>query len=200
MMFDEEGTTRTKLISHLGFSLPSVEQDQAVNGLSSDLNGIELEDTAVHAREPEESNEAAAFAMDNGEDFFNNFPAKPDTPVSTSATDFMPPDTDFAAKEEETQEMPEEEEDESSDRVFDDAIQRALVVGDYKEAVDQCISANKMADALVIAHVGGTALWESTREKYLKMSSAPFMKVCKCFLTLYVGECHLHPCLWSTSL
>ncbi|KAL0806033.1 hypothetical protein Bca101_098524 [Brassica carinata] len=176
MMFDEEGTTRTKLISHLGFSLPSVEQDQAVNGLSSDLNGVELEDTAVHAREPEESNEAAAFAMDNGEDFFNNFPAKPDTPVSTSATDFMPPDTDFTAKEEETEEMPEEE-DESSDRVFDDAIQRALVVGDYKEAVDQCISANKMADALVIAHVGGTALWESTREKYLKMSSAPFMKV-----------------------
>ncbi|KAF2608163.1 hypothetical protein F2Q68_00045260 [Brassica cretica] len=176
MMFDEEGTTRTKLISHLGFSLPSVEQDQAVNGLSSDLNGIELEDTAVHAREPEESNEAAAFAMDNGEDFFNNFPAKPDTPVSTSATDFMPPDTDFTAKEEETEEVPEEE-DESSDRVFDDAIQRALVVGDYKEAVDQCISANKMADALVIAHVGGTALWESTREKYLKMSSAPFMKV-----------------------
>ncbi|KAJ0256748.1 WD40 repeat-containing protein [Hirschfeldia incana] len=182
MMFDEEGTTRTKLISHLGFSLPSVEKDEAVNGISSDLNGIELEDTTVHAREPEESNEANAFAMDNGEDFFDNFPAKPDTPVSTSATDFMPPDTDFAAKEEETQEMPEEE-DESYDRVFDDAIQRALVVGDYKEAVDQCISANKMADALVIAHVGGIALWESTREKYLKMNSAPFMKVVAAMVT-----------------
>ncbi|KAL1197597.1 transport protein SEC31-like protein B [Cardamine amara subsp. amara] len=176
IMFEEEGSTRTKLINHLGFSLPSEENDQAVNGLSSDLNGIGLEDTVAHALEPEDSNEAAAFAMDNGEDFFNNFPAKPDTPVSTSAKDFTPPDTDFGAKSEETQEMPEEEE-ESSDPVFDDAIQRALVVGDYKEAVDQCISANKMADALVIAHVGGTALWESTREKYLKTSSAPYMKV-----------------------
>uniref|UniRef100_A0A1J3JSN5 Protein transport protein SEC31-like protein B n=1 Tax=Noccaea caerulescens TaxID=107243 RepID=A0A1J3JSN5_NOCCA len=176
IMFEEEGTSRTKLISHLGFSLPSQEKDQTVNGLSSDLNGIGLEDTAAHAPEPEDSNEAAAFAMDNGEDFFNNFPAKPDTPVSASAKEFMPPDTDFAAKVEEPQEMPEDEE-ESSDTVFDDAIQRALVVGDYKEAVDQCISANKMADALVIAHVGGTALWESTREKYLKTSSAPYMKV-----------------------
>ncbi|CAH2062951.1 unnamed protein product [Thlaspi arvense] len=176
IMFEEEGTTRTKLISHLGFSLPSEEKEQAVNGLSSDLNGIGLEDTAALAPEPEESNEAAAFAMDNGEDFFNNFPAKPDTPVSASAKDFMPPETDFAAKVDETQETPEEEE-ESSDPVFDDAIQRALVVGNYKEAVDQCISANKMADALVIAHVGGTALWESTRERYWKTSSAPYMKV-----------------------
>ncbi|XP_048609777.1 protein transport protein SEC31 homolog B isoform X1 [Brassica napus] len=177
IMFEDEETTRTKLISHLGFSLPSVEKDQAVEGLSSDLNGIGLEDTAAHALEPLETNEAAAFAMDNGEDFFNNFPAKPDTPVSSaSAKDFTPPETDFTGKLEETQEMPEEEE-ESSDLVFDDAIQRALVVGDYKEAVDQCISAKKMADALVIAHVGGTSLWESTREKYLKTSRAPYMKV-----------------------
>ena len=36
---------------------------------------------------------------------------------------------------------------------FDDAVQRALIVGDYKGAVAQCISANKMADVLVIANV-----------------------------------------------
>ncbi|KAH0912648.1 hypothetical protein HID58_035969 [Brassica napus] len=173
IMFEEEGTTRTKLISHLGFSLPSVEKDHAVDGLSSDLNGIGLEDTAP---EPVKINEAAAFAMDNGEDFFDNFPSKPDTPVSTSSKDFMLPETDSSAKVEETQEIPEEEE-EDSDKVFDDAIQRALVVGNYNEAVDQCISANKMADALVIAHVGGTSLWESTREKYLKTSGAPYMKI-----------------------
>ncbi|CAN6906040.1 unnamed protein product [Brassica oleracea] len=174
IMFEEEGTTREKLISHLGFSLPSVEKDHAVDGLSSDLNDIGLEDSAP---EPVKINEAAAFAMDNGEDFFDNFPSKPDTPVSTSSKDFMPPDTDSSAKVEETQEIPEEEEEEGSDKVFDDAIQRALVVGNYNEAVDQCISANKMADALVIAHVGGTALWESTREKYLKTSGAPYMKI-----------------------
>ncbi|CAN8280575.1 unnamed protein product [Cochlearia groenlandica] len=176
IMFEEEETSRTKLMNHLGFSLPSQEKDQTVDGISSDLNGIGLENIVARAPEPEDNNESPAFAADNGEDFFNNLPSKPDTPVSTSAKDFMPPEIDFAAKIEDTLEMPEEEE-ESSDPVFDDAIQRALVVGNYKEAVDQCITANKMADALVIAHVGGTALWESTRDKYLKTSSAPYMKV-----------------------
>jgi protein transport protein SEC31 len=52
-----------------------------------------------------------------------------------------------------------------------------LVLGDYKEAVAQCITANKLADALVIAHVGGTSLWEKTRDQYLKMSSSPYLKV-----------------------
>ncbi|CAH8357318.1 unnamed protein product [Eruca vesicaria subsp. sativa] len=71
----------------------------------------------------------------------------------------------------------EETQQESSDPLLDEAIQRSLIVGDYKEAVAHCLSANKMADALVIAHVGGTTLWESTLDKYLKMSNAPYMKV-----------------------
>ena len=53
---------------------------------------------------------------------------------------------------------------------FDDAVQSALIVGDYKGAVALCISANKMVDALVIAHVGGASLWESTRDQYFKIS------------------------------
>lgn len=76
----------------------------------------------------------------------------------------------------EPQQMPEQEE-ESSDPTFDDAIQRLLIMGDYKKAMAQCFTANKMADALVIAQVGGTTLWESTRDKYLRMNNAPYMKV-----------------------
>jgi protein transport protein SEC31 len=34
-----------------------------------------------------------------------------------------------------------------------------------------------MADALVIAHAGGPALWESTRNQYLKNSVSPYLKV-----------------------
>lgn len=113
-MLEEDGNAKTKLRTHLGFSLPSEDQkDQDVN-------------------EPH-----ATYSSENVE---------------------------------ETQQ-------ESSDLSFDDAIQRSLVVGDYKEAVAHCLSANKMADALVIAHVGGTTLWESTLDKYLKMSNAPYMKV-----------------------
>lgn len=91
---------RIKLISHLGFGLRSGEKDQAVNGCSSDLNGIGLEDTTVHAVKAE---------------------------------------TNFVANVEETHERSEEEE-ESFGLDFNDAIQSALFVGDYKEGVDQCKS------------------------------------------------------------
>ena len=67
--------------------------------------------------------------------------------------------------------------EESTDPAFDDAVQSALIVGDYKGAVAQCISANKMADALVIANVGGASLWESTRDQYFKISRSPYLKV-----------------------
>ncbi|KAI3827008.1 hypothetical protein L1987_01069 [Smallanthus sonchifolius] len=64
-----------------------------------------------------------------------------------------------------------------ADNSFDDAIQRMLVVGDYKGAVAQCIAANMMADALVIAQVGGSSLWETTRDHYLKHNTSPYLKV-----------------------
>lgn len=110
-MLEEDGNAKTKLRTHLGFSLPSEDQ----------------KDQEPHA-------------------------------------------TYFSENVEETQK-------ESSDSLFEDAIQRSLIVGDYKEAVAHCLSANKMADALVIAHVGGITLWQSTLDKYLKMSNAPYMKV-----------------------
>ena len=67
--------------------------------------------------------------------------------------------------------------EESTDPPFDDAVQSALIVGDYKGAVARCISANKMADALVIANVGGASLWERTRDQYFKISRSPYLKV-----------------------
>lgn len=123
-MLEEDGNAKTKLRTHLGFSLPSDEKDQTVN--------------EPHA-------------------------------------------TCSSTNEEETKKMPEPE-GESYDPTFDDAIQRSLIVGDYKGAVAQCLSANKMADVLVIAHVGGTELWESTRDKYMRMSNAPYMKVYQLYL------------------
>ncbi|EOA37540.1 hypothetical protein CARUB_v10011773mg [Capsella rubella] len=126
IMLDEDGTAKSKLRTHLGFSLKSGENDQLVN-----------------------------------------------EPHATSSSEIV----------EETQQVSEGEEEEEEEEISDhptfddDAIQRSLIVGDYKEAVALCLSANKMADALVIAHIGGTRLWESTRDRYLKMSNASYMKI-----------------------
>ena len=113
-------------------------------------------------------------ATDNGEDFFNNLPSpKADTPLSTFGYNSLVRDAPIVDQEQQELDGLEE----SVDPSFDECIQHALVVGDYKGAVAKCIAANKMADALVIAHAGGDSLWQSTRDQYLKISHAPYLKV-----------------------
>ncbi|GAB4828035.1 Protein transport protein Sec31B [Ancistrocladus abbreviatus] len=174
VMFEDDGMARTKLLTHLGFNVPQEAKDTAENELTEQVNTFGLENVADNAGYAEEK-QAAVFSYDNGEDFFNNLPSpKADTPVSTSGNNFDAGETistdDHAQEEFDAHE-------ESPDVAFADAVQRALVVGDYKCAVVQCIAANKMADALVIAHVGGASLWESTRDQYLKLSHSPYLRV-----------------------
>ncbi|KAJ0977981.1 hypothetical protein J5N97_013455 [Dioscorea zingiberensis] len=155
VMFEEEGTARSKLLAHLGFNVND-ESGNASNGIEKKLSGtLGLEDVG----------ESNVFPVDNDEDFFNNIQH-----LVGSLSDNDVPNGKEIVKE------PEELLD-SSEHTTDDNIQRALVVGDYKGAVLQCISANKMADALVIANLGGSFLWESTRDQYLKKSLSPYLKV-----------------------
>ncbi|TYG93116.1 hypothetical protein ES288_A11G085100v1 [Gossypium darwinii] len=175
VMFEDDGTVRTKLLMHLGFILTAEEKDTVQDDHSWRVNETTHEDKVEEKRGYGGEKEATLFAADNGEDFFNNLPSpKADTPVSTSENSFAVespvPGADLIPQESDGLE-------ESADASFDDAVQRALVVGDYKGAVEQCIAANKISDALVIAHVGGSSLWESTCDQYLKMSRSPYLKV-----------------------
>ncbi|PON84807.1 Guanine nucleotide-binding protein, beta subunit [Trema orientale] len=175
VMFEDDGTARTKLLTHLGFSIPEVAKPDVQDELSKEVNALGLEETTADEVGFEGGKEATVFPTDNGEDFFNNLPSpKADTPLSTSGDKFVVgdtiPSTDQVQQESEVLE-------ESADPSFDESVQHALVVGDYKGAVAKCISANKMADALVIAHAGGDSLWESTRDQYLKKSRSPYLKV-----------------------
>lgn len=176
VMFEDDGTARTKLLSHLGFSLPEEVKDSVVqDDIAQQIDALGIEEKVDDTSAAVDNKETGVFSYDNGEDFFNNLPSpKTDTPVSTSANHFAGEAT--VPGEDHLQEDLHEQEG-TFDPAFDDAVQRALVVGDYKGAVAQCISANRMADALVIAHVGGASLWESTRDQYLKKNRSPYLKV-----------------------
>ncbi|KAF5764569.1 putative transcription factor WD40-like family [Helianthus annuus] len=169
VMFEDDGTARTKLLNHLGFTLPAEvnETNQTTeDDLSHDMSSLNLKQHEVITE---------GFVADNGEDFFNNLPSpKVDTPGSTSVNKFGT-EGSVADVEESTKES--ESLDGVTDFSFDDAVQRALVVGDYKGAVALCVAANKMADALVIAQVGGASLWETTRDQYLRKNHSPYLKV-----------------------
>ncbi|XP_059651913.1 protein transport protein SEC31 homolog B-like [Cornus florida] len=182
VMFEDDGTARTKLLNHLGFSLPTEGKD-TVEDISQELSGLGPKEMLADQEGHVGNKETTLFPSDNGEDFFNNLPSpKADTPLSTSGDNFVVgasvPDGEEMQQETNVQ----KESVESTDPSFDDAIQRTLVVGDYKGAVEKCISAKKMADALVISHLGGSFLWESTRDQYLKMTHSPYLKVVSAML------------------
>ncbi|XP_042061380.1 protein transport protein SEC31 homolog B-like [Salvia splendens] len=171
VMFNEDGTARSRLLSHLGFSPPIEESNSELNDVTEHVDALSLDESKAIKTGVSGYKESALFATDNGEDFFNNLPSpKADTPVATSKDEVVGDSVKESHQEIDGRE-------DSSDPSFDDAVQRALVVGDYKGAVAQCNSANRLADALVIAHVGGVSLWESTRDQYLRTSLSPYLKV-----------------------
>ncbi|CAH9113742.1 unnamed protein product [Cuscuta epithymum] len=172
VMFEDDGTARTKLLSHLGFSVPVEKENNVENEISEQVSAFGFGEGLAGKEGDNVKKDTMMQLIDNGEDFFNNLPSpRVDTP-SSSANNF---DTNEAALG--WDEAPDINGSDHSDTSFDDAVQRVLVVGDYKAAVSLCISANKMADALVIAHVGGTSLWENTRDKYLKTSRSSYLKI-----------------------
>lgn len=179
MMFDEEGAARTKLLDHLGFSAPESQTVDSTNDLVKSLeDSLSFDNNSSTFPEARDSQ----FLVDNGDEFFNN-------PQTTSEDTLV---SEESSSSNETEQVKKDEEQKiaevPSDPSVDESIQRALVVGDYKAAVAQCAAANRMADALVIAHVGGPSLWESTRNLYLKNSVSSYLKVLSCVLFYLINQ------------
>lgn len=192
VMFTEDGTARSKLLAHLGFTLPVEETKSISNEVSEQVNSLSTDESMTNKEGISGNKESSLYTADSGEDFFNNLPSpKVDTPMSTSNDEFVAGDSIT----EHQQEMNGQEE--SYDPSFDDVVQCALVVGDYKKAVAQCISANRLADALVIAHVGGATLWEHTRDQYLRSSRSSYLKVISFCKFVQVSSCFL---MWRSFL
>ncbi|KAF8403760.1 hypothetical protein HHK36_011865 [Tetracentron sinense] len=176
VMFEDEGTARTKLLSHLGFNVHIEGNDNIQDDLSQEINAVSLDKSVTEKAGFVGEKEAIVSPTDNGDDFFNNLQSpKADLNLSPSGDNFVVESDTVPSGGQMPLELDGHEE--STDSSFDDSIQHSLVVGDYKGAVAQCISANRMADALVIAHVGGSSLWESTRDQYLKKSHSSYLKV-----------------------
>ncbi|KAJ6356743.1 hypothetical protein OIU78_004778 [Salix suchowensis] len=86
VMFEEDGTARTRMLAHLGFSIPVEEKDVVPeDNLTKEINSIRLNDTPADEMGYENNQEATIFSADDGEDFFNNLPSpKADTSLVPS--------------------------------------------------------------------------------------------------------------------
>ncbi|KAG0569564.1 hypothetical protein M758_6G095900 [Ceratodon purpureus] len=185
IMFDEEA--RKQLLAHFGFStvdLEKPEEQQEEEPLSEDLASLGLKESSAPVEEPKPAPVISVAddileGPDDGEDFFDRLET-PQTPTEPSAPSVETDDVEESAKEDDeavTTEPVTEETKDDGDNETDEAIQRALVAGDFKGAVDICLGAGRVADALVMAAVGGTSLWEETQQEYFRRTKRPYLKV-----------------------
>ncbi|WVF69534.1 hypothetical protein IAT40_004312 [Kwoniella sp. CBS 6097] len=67
----------------------------------------------------------------------------------------------------------------------DKLITQALVMGDFKSAVDLCLASERFADALLLAVRGGPELLQSTQKAYFarRTTSLPFLRVFQSIVT-----------------
>jgi len=59
----------------------------------------------------------------------------------------------------------------------DPVVVRALLHGNFEQAVARCLSLGRVADALVLAAAGGQDLWVATRDTYLWSKGGVFAQV-----------------------
>jgi hypothetical protein len=56
-------------------------------------------------------------------------------------------------------------------------IRQALVVGNFAAAVDCCLEAGLMVEALLLAQCGESALWQKAQEAFFAKAKRPFLKI-----------------------
>eukprot|EP00249_Psilotum_nudum_P022019 c28342_g1_i1 orf=734-3148(-) len=182
VMFDDNA--RRSLLCHLGFAVKQSEignlqeaQDNHEVCRAEVLEKLKLDDGAV-----ENNVDDSAFSSvpllaahgdntDDGSDFFNNL----DTPKGNVSPQLGSTQVKESADSSSVWEVEHEGDVDEDDS--DREIQLALVVGDFKGAVEYCLSANRLADALVLAHVGGSELWAKALSECLKRNCRPYRKV-----------------------
>lgn len=50
-------------------------------------------------------------------------------------------------------------------------------MGNYDGAVDTCLKVGRLADALLIANIGGAELFKKTMNRYMRRNPRPYMAV-----------------------
>jgi len=172
LLFEDDA--RRQLMDHLGFQ--KAEEPEAVETPTPTPPAS----PSPAAAPPAAEEPAAPPPEEDAAGFFDNLaesPMKPASPPPEKAAEKVEDKVDELAKAvDEIELTPEEAESEAS-------LQAALVVGDYKTAVDVCLNSGRMADALMLASMGGDDLWQHAQKVYMQKAPRPYMKVIKALLS-----------------
>lgn len=164
-----EDDARRQLLAKLGFSEALLAQGSGASlaavaeTLASAADKLSMADgiTKPSIQVPGED-----LTAQDDPNFFDNLPEQrpPPPPVPVA------PGTEEADKEEPIA-IPD------VNNEHEEEIQRALFVGNYEAAVEGCLRAARMADALLIANIGGADLYKRTMQRYMQRNPKPYMQV-----------------------
>ncbi|CAM6099177.1 unnamed protein product [Calypogeia fissa] len=179
VMFDDDA--RRKLLTHLNFDVAPTESETQDSEERVESDEAEPAQSSIISEGTPEINVPQLSPLDTNtaslgaeEDFFDN--------IQTPKT----PEYRVERLEELTLEPTTNDGDISTEPVFEgegeggeteEAVQRALVVGDFKTAVQHCLASNRIADALILAYVGSPTLWAATQDDYIKKTGRPYLKI-----------------------
>ena len=147
LMFSNDA--KNQLLTQLGFDPADLPRPEAAA-----MNGDEPEKHPMLETGPQDSGVNAAM------DFFENLA---DEDVTSPKAEPVAPETSPKKQE-------------MTAGVNEDEIQKALLVRNYEAAVESCLKAGRDADALLIAHVAGTSLFERVTKRY-PLSPLPFTTI-----------------------
>ncbi|KAG6544223.1 hypothetical protein Mapa_014326 [Marchantia paleacea] len=175
-----EDDARKKLLAHLNFDVqPAENEDDRRPDESEDPIPVNSESPEGDCEpSPSPADEDVQQASEAGEDdFFDKIltPKKSDG-VPTGGLSDLTLDSD-GIEVDASQGPATEGEDVDNLIESEEAIQRALIVGDFALAVKHCMTANRMADALIIARLGEATLWEKTQNAYIKKTGRSYLKI-----------------------
>uniref|UniRef100_A0A7S3PXW7 WW domain-containing protein n=1 Tax=Chaetoceros debilis TaxID=122233 RepID=A0A7S3PXW7_9STRA len=86
----------------------------------------------------------------------------------------------------------------------EDAVSKALFVGNFEAAVECCIRSGNLADALVLASCGGAELWAKTQSQYFASETGkrPFLSIVSAVMHNKLDEftASSYPSSWAETL
>ena len=159
---------RRTLLKTLGHEPPTPEEVataedvREVEGAAERLDGLALKEGDAPGDGPAEEGD--------GSDFFDSLPEK-----SGSVPPSPKPQGNGQQRQGFRTEAPELQDEDLDQSELE--IQNAIFVGDYETAVTACLEKDRLADALVLASIGGTELWDATQREYMRRANLPYMKI-----------------------
>ncbi|WPT11630.1 Protein transport protein SEC31-like protein B [Picochlorum sp. SENEW3] len=191
-----ESDSQRELLTRLGFeSMIPQQQEEAVQPPPTDVQTAEQ--TFEHldlGGQPAVDEQRAAVAQavmghpgDDGSSFFAQSPVDGDSFFDQLGSP-QPP----SAKAPETRAEPEQApvpEAPTSPKIVDGVpgeaeseILKAMYVGNYKAALDKCLSVKRFSDALIISSMIGGDAWETTRAEVMSAQPRPYMRIARAVL------------------